>query len=92
MARTIEQIKESITGKLKASFDLSTSAAAEWRLWVHCGAYAIYMFDIVFDAFKAEMDADATKEVSGTLIWYNDKCYEFQIVHALLFTIVTGVL
>lgn len=62
MARTIEQIKESITGKLKTSFDLSSSAAAEWRLWVHCVAYAIYMFEIVLDAFKAEMDADAKKK------------------------------
>lgn len=92
MARTIEQIKESITGKLKASFDLSSSAAAEWRLWVHCVAYAIYMFEIVLDTFKAEMDADAKKEVAGTLTWYNDKCYEFQMGHELIFNTVTGLL
>lgn len=92
MARTIEQIKESITESLKATFTLSTSAAAEWRLWVHCVAYAIYMFELVLDAFKAEMDADAEKEVAGTLTWYNDKCYEFQMGHELVFDTVTGLL
>lgn len=92
MARTIEQIKADITSKLQTSFTLSTSAAAEWRLWVHCTAYCIYMFEVVLDLFKAEMDADAKKEVAGTLTWYNDKCYEFQLGHELVFDQITGLL
>lgn len=92
MARTIQQIEESITGRLQAAFSLSTSAAAEWRLWVHCVAYCIYNFELVLDAFKREMDADAEKEVAGTLTWYNDKCYEFQMGHELVFDTVTGLL
>lgn len=92
MARTIEQIKTSITERLQATFALSTSAAAEWRLWVHCVAYGIHLFEVVLDTFKAEMDADAEKEVAGTVTWYNDKCYEFQMGHELVFDTVTGLL
>lgn len=92
MARSITQIKADITGKLQASFALSSSAAAEWRLWVHCMAYAIYMFELVLDAFKSEMDADAQKTTAGTLTWYNDKCYEFQQGHELVFNQTTGLL
>lgn len=92
MARTIQQIEESITGQLQTTFSLSTSAAAEWRLWVHCVAYCIYLFEVVLDAFEAEMDADAEKEVAGTLTWYNNKCYEFQMGHELVFNTVTGLL
>lgn len=92
MARSIEQIKTDITSKLQTSFTLSTSAAAEWRLWVHCMAYCTHLFEIVLDIFKAEMDADAKKEVAGTLMWYNDKCYEFQLGHELVFDQITGLL
>lgn len=92
MARTIQQIEESITGRLQTTFSLSTSAAAEWRLWVHCVAYCIYNFEIVLDAFKREMDEDAEKEVAGTVTWYNDKCYEFQMGHELVFDETTGLL
>lgn len=52
MARTIQQIEGSITERLQTAFSLSTSAASEWRLWVHCVAYCIYCFEIVLDAFK----------------------------------------
>lgn len=92
MARAIEQIEQSITERLKASFTLSTSAASEWRLWVHCVAYGIYLFEIVLDTFEKEMDEDAEKEVAGTVTWYNDKCYEFQMGHELVFDTVTGLL
>ena len=92
MARTIQQIEQSITERLKVSFSLSTSAASEWRLWVHCVAYGIYLFEIVLDTFKKEMDEDAEKEVAGTVTWYNDKCYEFQMGHELVFDTVTGLL
>lgn len=92
MARTITAIEASIEERLSASFTLSTSAAAEWRLWVHCIAYAIYLFEVALDLFKAEMDNDAEKEVAGSLTWYNEKCYEFQMGHELVFSPTTGLL
>ncbi len=92
MARTIDEIKETITSSLETNFTLSTSAAAEWRLWVHCVAYCIYMFEVVLDLFMAEMDSDAEKEVAGSVTWYNQKCYEFQLGHELVFNETTGLL
>lgn len=92
MARTVEQIEQSITESLQASFSLSSSSAAEWRLWTHCVAYAIYLFEVVLDTFQSEMDADVEKEVAGTVTWYNDKCYEFQMGYELTFNSTTGLL
>lgn len=92
MARTIAQIEENITRNLQASFNLSTSAAAEWRLWVHGVAYCIHLFEIVLDTFRKEMDEDAEKDVVGTLTWYNNKCYEFQMGYELVFDEGTGLL
>lgn len=90
MARTTTEIETSITQSLTASFTLSTSAAAEWRMWTHCVAYCIHLFEVTLDLFKAEMDADVEREVAGSLAWYNEKCYEFQMGHELVFSAVTG--
>ncbi|MFR9574304.1 MAG: hypothetical protein SNG79_01430 [Rikenellaceae bacterium] len=90
MARTIDTIKTEIQNNLESTFELSTSAAAEWSLWVNCFAYCIYLFEVVMDTFKAEMDADVAQEVAGTLDWYNSKCYDFQYGHELVFDSTTG--
>lgn len=90
MARTVKQIEDSLTERLGADFNLSTSAVAEWRLWVNAVAYVIYTFELVLDAFKAEMDTEADIEVAGSLTWYNNKCYEFQIGYELAFNTTNG--
>nr|DAQ05173.1 MAG TPA: Baseplate structural protein [Bacteriophage sp.] len=90
MARTIQKIEESITGKLRTSFSLSTSAASEWRSWVHCVAYAIHMFELALDTFKAETEVLAARSVAGTLSWYNERCHEFQLGYDLTFDTDTG--
>ena len=40
--------------------------------------------------FKDEMDADVQREVAGSLTWYNEMCYKFQMGHELVFSTVTG--
>lgn len=85
MARTIEEIKQSVTQRLTTKFSLSTSAAAEWRMWVHCVAYAIYVFEVILDAFRTEMDNKADTIVPGSLTWYTQMCYRYQYGHELLF-------
>lgn len=92
MARTVEQIEQTITTRLQSHFSLSTSAVAEWRLWVGAVAYAIHLFELVLDTFRTEMDNDAAKGVAGTKTWYRQKCYEFQYGHELLFDNKTGLL
>lgn len=92
MARTISEIEASIEARLSASFELSTSAAAEWRMWTHCVAYCIHLFELTLDLFKDEMDTDAKREVAGSLTWYKRKCYDFQNGHELVFSTTTGLL
>ena len=92
MARTTTEIETSITQSLTASFTLSTSAAAEWRMWTHCVAYCIHLFELALDHFKDEMDADAKREVAGSLTWYRRKCFEFQDGYELTFSTTTGIL
>lgn len=92
MARTIDEIKQSITDRLVAKFSLSTSAAAEWRMWVHCVAYAIYAFEVILDAFQKEMDNKADTIVPGSLTWYTQMCYRYQYGHELLFNRDTALL
>lgn len=85
MARTIEQIKNSIIANLSIELKLSTSAVAEWRIWVHCIASALYSFEVILDLFKKEMEVKVGTQVPGSLIWYNDLCYFFQYGHSLSF-------
>ena len=92
MARTISEIEASIEQRLNASFELSTSAAAEWRMWTHCVAYCIHLFELTLDIFKKEMDDDAKREIAGSLTWYRRKCFDFQNGHELRFSTVTGLL
>ncbi len=92
MARTIEQIKQDVTAKLTNKLSLSNSAVAEWRMWVHCAAYAIHVFEIILDAFRKEMDEKADTIVPGSLTWYAEMCYRFQFGHELLFNKSTAAL
>ena len=90
MARSIGEIKKTITENLDTKFSLSTSSSAEWLLWVHCFAYCIHLFEITLDLFKSEIEEASRKAVAGTLSWYNDKCYEFQMGYNLYFNTNTG--
>ena len=92
MARTISEIEASIEARLSTSFELSASAAAEWRMWTHCMAYCIHLFEVALDHFKDEMDTDAKREVAGSLTWYRKKCYDFQDGYELSFSTTTGLL
>lgn len=90
MARSIGEIEKTITENLDTKFSLSTSSSAEWLLWVHCFAYCIHLFEITLDLFKSEIEKAAQKAVAGTISWYNDKCYEFQMGYKLSFNTNTG--
>lgn len=90
MARSIQTIEKNITDTLKVSFKLSTSKAAEWKTWVHCIASAIYLFELILDAFKTEMDKQAETMYTGSLTWYNDICYKFQYGYELIYNENTG--
>lgn len=94
MARTIEQIENSIINrldilskqkKLKIDFKASASSAAEWKLWTNCFAYVIHTFEFILDSFKNEMNKTAEGMYTGSLAWYKEMCYRFQSGHTLVF-------
>lgn len=90
MARTIDEIEKGIIEGLGKEFKLSASATAEWKLWTHCVAVGINIFESILDLFKKEMDERTEGTVPGSLSWYNYMCYQFQMGHSLLFSQKTG--
>lgn len=75
MARTLTEIRASLVDTQPG---LSTSTAAEWRGWVEIFAYAIYLFEVVMDVFRADVEAQLSKKQPGTLEWYSEKALAFQ--------------
>ena len=84
MARKINEIENSIQDKL-TNLGFSKSNAAEWKTWTHCFAYVIYTFELILDSFRKEMDKKAEGMHTGSLAWYNEMCFRFQMDDALLF-------
>lgn len=86
MARTINDIQQSIITDLRTSFPkLSTSKVAEWRLWTYVVAAAIHAFEVILDLFRQEVDLLTTKITPGTKLWYAEMCRRFQNGHSLVF-------
>lgn len=85
MARTIAEIEQGITENLYARFALSSSAVAEWRMWVHVAAMAMNTFELIMDRFKGEIEGITNDLRPGTLNWYTDMCYRFQNGYALVY-------
>ena len=92
MARTIKEIKDSISADLQSKLQLSASAVAEWRLWVTIAATCIYAFELIHDQFKSEVEIKIMSSRPGTLPWYEDAAYDFQNGHELKYNDETGVL
>lgn len=92
MARKIEEIKKSIEADLQNKLQLSTSDVAEWRLWVTIAANCIYIFELIHDQLKKEVEDKIATTRPGTLQWYKDTCMDFQNGHRLEYNEETGVL
>lgn len=56
----------------------STSKVAIWRLWAYIVAVAIHVHELVFDIFKAEVQAVADAAYTGTAIWYQATVLAYQ--------------
>lgn len=75
MARTLTEIRSAL---VETQPGLSTSQSADWRGWVEIFAYAIYLFEVVMDVFRQDVEAQLSKKQPGTLEWYSEKALEFQ--------------
>lgn len=84
MARTINEIEQSITGKLQNKLSLSSSGVAEWRLWVSVCATAIHVFELILDRFKKDVEENVMTSRPGTRKWWERLCFLFQNNHTLV--------
>ena len=57
----------------------STSKVAKWRLDLWIVAVAINALENLFDLFRAEIEARALEIPAGTLKWYTDQTFLFQL-------------
>jgi hypothetical protein len=59
--------------------DLSTSSkVAIWRLLFYVTAVAIWILEKLFDVFKEEVTEIANRAYTGTVLWYQQICFDFQ--------------
>jgi hypothetical protein len=56
----------------------STSKVALWRLFVYVVAFCIYTLEVLFDAFRTEIDAKVRANRPHTADWYRAKALAFQ--------------
>lgn len=89
MARTIEEIKQQILDQKAATAELneldSVSNTAIWRLWVFVQAQIIYYFEVLQDAFRADVQAIIDINQYGTLDWWFNQVKAYQHGDLLLF-------
>lgn len=92
MARTIKQIKKSMTDQFMAdpvlrekyglsaedTFDGSFSAVSLESMLFGIVAAAIYVLEAIFDAFRREVDVKVANSVVATIPWYHQICLEYQ--------------
>lgn len=78
-ARTIAEIEDAMTASINTAIpNASTSYYAEWKLWRSIIARAIWTFENILYAFKAEIETTIQTKQPGSFEWYQDKIFEFQ--------------
>lgn len=82
MARTISEIYDSIQTARAADPALaalnSGSATALHRLFAYVVAAAFWAHEVIFDRFRAEVDAIVARAPIGTPLWFCDRVKEWQ--------------
>lgn len=82
MARSINEIQQSIIATVQATPELaaasSTSKRAIWRLWTYVVAVAINFLEQLNDIFKAEVESIVSLAAPQTAQWLQDKVFKFQ--------------
>lgn len=82
MARTIEQVYQTIITQKNASTELAeadtTSITGVLNLWAYVVAVVIVALENLFDLHKAENDALIATKKPHTTVWYRDLALAFQ--------------
>ncbi len=82
MARTINQISDSIIARIASEPKLSglttSSKTSIWGLFVYCVAFGIWVLETLFDTHKAEIDTALANQKKGSKLWYRNMTLAFQ--------------
>lgn len=82
MARTLTEIIAAMDAEQAAQTNLSTlnspSLTAVYTLWKYIVGVQMYLFEVLFDRKKAEIETILDNNVFGSEIWVRDKTFEFQ--------------
>ena len=82
MARTIEQISDSIIARIVSEPKLagltSYSKTSVWGLIVYCVSFGIWVLETLFDTHKAEIDTALANQKKGSKLWYRNMALAFQ--------------
>lgn len=82
MARTIDQIQNSIIAEKEATSELSAltsqSRRSEWRLWTRVIATVQAYLEQLFDVFKTQIETLLAKGAPSTPLWIQDQVFKFQ--------------
>ena len=98
MARTIKQIKKSMTDEFMASadirekyglsqsdtFDAAFSTVSFESILFGIIATAVYALEALFDLFRADVDKKISSAVLSSIPWYHKICLEYQHGDALV--------
>lgn len=68
----------------------ATSKVAVWRLWAYITAVAIHLHEVLWDAFRIEVAAQAARAVVGTAAWYQRMVLAYQHGDGLTYNATTG--
>jgi hypothetical protein len=83
MARTIQEIQQSVFNGITADENLSVlnsqSKVAIYRLIVFVVAYAILTFELILEHHKKEIDTAIYEQKAGTPRWYRNMSLGFQL-------------
>jgi len=82
MARELTTIRASIRTTRQSKPELvdlnGPESASDYALWEDVIAYIIWLFEVLCDKFKAEVQTIVDSNVFGTLPWWQQKVLEFQ--------------
>jgi len=78
------------TEQLLLSALTSTSKVAIWRLWAYITAVAIFTHEVLWDLFRAEVQAKADAAIAGTALWYRQQVFAYQHGDTLVYDPDTG--
>ncbi|MDX9703945.1 MAG: hypothetical protein RBU23_13015 [Candidatus Auribacterota bacterium] len=80
MARTTQEIYNALVAKREEHIPvMSSSETAEWRTWLWIFAYGIYLFELILDIFKSDVESKLQFKQPGSTLWYIEKAKEFQL-------------